>query len=47
LRRWAGKTGQAGAAEHDRLGAVFGESAPDLPFDAAPHAEVRIFERQH
>jgi hypothetical protein len=47
LRRFAGKTGHAGAAEHDRLSAVFGESAFDLPLDEAPRAGGRIFERQH
>ncbi len=31
---------------HDRLSAVFGETAFDLPVDDAPRAGVRIFARQ-
>ena len=43
----AGEIGHAGAAEHDRFGAVMRERSFDLLFDEAPRVGAWLFEREH
>ena len=43
----AGEIGHAGAAKHDRLGAVLGQRPLDFLFDDAPRPRARLLERQH
>ena len=43
----AREVGHAGAAEHDRFGAVFGERAQHLGLDRAAGRRALLFERQH